>query len=206
MSVKEDILGYSPLQESTLRSKNTPVVLIPGFLSGDYMLTGLGASVRKEGFNPIYSGIFLNLGFTSFQVTWLTQILFNATRDGQKAVLAGHSWGGVLARYLGGEHPNRVSGIITLGTPHIGDPRQAANDWVRPLANVWLYDDLGIVRRRKDISANIRRDSIYTPQDEVIDYRTCLDPEFNHHLVTGSHIGLPNNRQVQTKIKEILIT
>lgn len=187
-------------------AENPPVIMIPGFLSGDHMMTSLGASLRRHKFNPVYSGIFLNLGFTSFQIALLTQVLFGVTRYGRKAILAGHSWGGILARYLGGEYPNRVSGIITMGTPHIGDPRQAANDYVRPFASFWLCDDLEIVKRRKIIPDNISLDSIYTEQDEVIDYRTCLDPKYKHHQVTGSHIGLPNNRQVQTKIKEILIT
>lgn len=185
-------------------AENPPVIMIPGFLSGDYMMTRLGASLRRERLNPVYSGIFLNLGFTSFQIAWLKQTLFRVTRNGQKAVLAGHSWGGVLARYLAGEYPEKVLSIITMGTPHLGDPRQAAYDWIRPLANIWLCDDLGIVRRRKTLPESIGRDSIYTEEDVVIDFRSCLDPSFTQHKVTGSHIGLPNNRQVQEIVKEIL--
>ena len=37
-------------------------------------------------------------------------------------VLVGHSQGGLVSRYVGRYHPELVSGVVTVGTPHLGAP------------------------------------------------------------------------------------
>lgn len=43
-----------------------------------------------------------------------------STKTGDRPLLIGHSQGGLVARRLGQLAPERVSGVITIGTPHLG--------------------------------------------------------------------------------------
>lgn len=205
MSVKEDMFGYSPPEVSVLRPKST-VGMVPGMGCGDFMMIGLGTNLEDEGLEVFYSGISLNWLWTSFQVGRLAQSLLKAAERGRKVDLVGHSLGGIYSMYMAEKYPNLIRKVITLGTPLLGHPRQAASPIVRAFGDLYLYDDLGVFNRSSQLPEGVEFHSIYTKGDEVIDHRTCLDPRINLHLVTGSHLGLPNNRQVQTKIKEILIT
>jgi pimeloyl-ACP methyl ester carboxylesterase len=47
--------------------------------------------------------------------TVLRQIKDNGVKG--KLVLIGHSWGGLLAREIDGEHPNLVKAVVTIATP-----------------------------------------------------------------------------------------
>jgi surfactin synthase thioesterase subunit len=46
--------------------------------------------------------------------------------------------------------------------------------------------------------------SIYTRSDEVIDWRTCIDPRAENHQVPGGHLSLHINRHVYRLLAEIL--
>lgn len=203
MSIKEDMLGYSPTTVSVLRPKN-PVGIVPGFFCGDPVMANLAQSLKREGFRTFNSGIYLNCGFTSFQMALLSQRFQDAAKNGEKVDLIGHSLGGIYSLYLAEKYPEKIRTVITIGTPLIGDPRQAAIPFVKALGNLYLYDDLGVFRKKKLID-QIKLHSIYTTGDDVIDYRTCLDDRFNLHPVTGSHLNLPNNKQVQKIITSILL-
>ena len=47
--------------------------------------------------------------------------------------------------------------------------------------------------------------SIYTRSDEVIDWRTCIDPRAQNHEVPGGHLSLHINRHVYHLLAEILV-
>jgi hypothetical protein len=47
--------------------------------------------------------------------------------------------------------------------------------------------------------------SIYTRSDEVIDWRTCIDPRAENHEVPGGHLSLHINRHVYRLLAEILV-
>jgi hypothetical protein len=46
--------------------------------------------------------------------------------------------------------------------------------------------------------------SIYTRDDEVLDWRTCLDQGGHNYEVAGRHIGLIVNREVYSLIATVL--
>lgn len=191
------------VKEAVFNSTDNLVGITPGFFCGDVMMSGLKESLSEQGFKVFTSGITLNLGLTSFQVSILTQRFLEATKDNKKATLIGHSLGGIYSLFLAENYPNRVKKVITLGTPLTADPRKAAYLPARVLASFYLIDDMGVFNRRP-ISKEIELHSIYTPIDEVVDYRTCLDHKFTPHEVTGSHINLPNNKDAQNELVKIL--
>ncbi len=54
-----------------------------------------------------------------------------ATRGlGQRFCIISHSMGGLVARHYIAQHPGNVVGLVTLGTPHHGDPLADSFGWI----------------------------------------------------------------------------
>jgi hypothetical protein len=48
--------------------------------------------------------------------------------------------------------------------------------------------------------------SIFSKEDEVVDWRACLDPWGEGHEVSGRHMGLVVNREVYRILAQVLAT
>jgi len=139
-----------------------------------------------------------------------------------RAVIIGHSRGGVLGRALAARRPDLFAGLITMGTPHL-DPFA-----VHPLLllNVGIVGTLGTLgipgmfaarcwrggaccRAAVDdaaqpLPAHIRFVSIYSQTDGIVDWRACLDPAAMHVPVDASHLGMGGHRRVYRAIAKEL--
>ena len=96
-----------------------PVMLTPGFMAHDMTTYSLRTSLRPEGYVPYDSNTGINLGVSenilARQQEQLDRI-FEA-HDGQPVALIGHSLGGVQSTLLAYRNPEKVSSVITLGSP-----------------------------------------------------------------------------------------
>src|SRR6266511_3059206 len=81
-----------------------PVLLIPGFLAGDWTLKIMAGWLSRIGYRPYLSGIACNV------------------RDP-------HRTGGILARFLGAHFPQLIRHVVALGSP-IRNLPQAAHPFV----------------------------------------------------------------------------
>ena len=108
-----------------------PALVIPGFIANDRTTMELRRALAEAGWrvHPWNNG--WNLGATADTVERLKQRLDEISPD-QPVLVVGWSLGGVFAREIARAHPDRVSAVITLGSPFSGDPH---------LNNVWrLYE------------------------------------------------------------------
>jgi pimeloyl-ACP methyl ester carboxylesterase len=108
-----------------------PALVIPGFIATDRTTMELRRALAEAGFrvHPWRQG--LNRGATADIVERLKHSL-DLVGDERPVLLVGWSLGGVFARELARAVPERVRGVVTLGSPFSGDPR---------LNNVWkLYE------------------------------------------------------------------
>ncbi len=97
------------------RSHGRGVLLIPGFLSGDYSLNPLGARLAALGYRIFFSGIWYNVDCPVHTLPRLEKVLRKANyKTHAKVVLIGHSLGGIYAREL------------ACRFPHLAPPRTAA--------------------------------------------------------------------------------
>jgi triacylglycerol lipase len=140
---------------------------------------------------------------------------------GRRCVLIAHSRGGQFARAVAVRHAEVVRGLVTLGSPVnrlMG---------VRPVlrAEVVLLGALGTLgvpgligagclaggccrRFRADLRAPFPATvpflSVYSRQDGLVDWRSCLDPSARHRAVTASHSGLLCSPEVlQVLVQEL---
>ncbi len=203
------------------RGDGTPVLLIPGFFAGDWTLATIARWLARIGYRPYLSGIDWNVGCPNEKSERLGWRLAHLTDEcGAPAVLVGHSLGGVLARALAGTWPERVRQVVTLGSP-------ARMDWsvVRPryrpalraFQTMWhalnnLPSQCGTEHcacRFGDAVATglpraVKVSSIYTREDEVVDWRACVCADAENHEVSGAHASLIVNREVYRVLAGLL--
>jgi pimeloyl-ACP methyl ester carboxylesterase len=185
-----------------------PVLLIPGFLAGDDSLGLMTAWLRRNGYRTKRAGIRSNVDCSTATVERLAQRLEElAERHGAPVAVIGQSRGGTLARVLAVRRPDLVSGIVTLGSPHL-DPL-AVHPLVR--AQVYAVGLLGSVgipgllkfscrggKCCKEFMADLEAPfpaevgfvSIYSRRDGIVRWGACLDPDAERVEVVSSHCGM----------------
>ena len=104
------------------KGDDSAVIVIPGFLGNDTYLSHLNKWLERIGYRSYLSGIGLNAECPNLLIRYkLAQTMEQAIRETKRKVhLIGHSLGGVIARSLAGQHPDRIASVITLGAPFRG--------------------------------------------------------------------------------------
>jgi len=133
--------------------------------------------------------------------------------------MVGHSLGGMLARSLGSYFhaiifPEVVRSVVALGSPIHNSP-QAPHPFIRLafLALQSLGNAVGeappdllsfIEKASAPVPTGVGFTAIFSKEDEIVDWRTCMDPQGNNYQVSGRHLGLVVNREVYRLLAEIL--
>lgn len=116
---------------------HAPIIVIGGYMSWPVSYRGLAGILADLSGSEVYIVPISPLDWALGRIRGYGQMAFEVAStvdkallesDSEKAVLVGHSTGGILARiYVGGDPPyggrrysghRRVSHLITLGTPH----------------------------------------------------------------------------------------
>lgn len=106
-----------------------PVVVYPGYLTGDISSLRLRRSLKAAGYAAYGWGLGQNCGARADLLDRLGHFLEQiAKHHGRKAVLIGWSLGGIYAREVAKRHPDLVDLVVTLGSPFSGSLR-ANNAW-----------------------------------------------------------------------------
>jgi pimeloyl-ACP methyl ester carboxylesterase len=195
-----------------------PVLLIPGFMAGDTSLTALGGWLQRRGHTVRGSGMLFNVGCAGRELARLEERLEEF--DGPVIVI-GQSRGGTLARALAAGHPDKVAGLVTLGSPVL-DPLAVSPSVMRTVHSVARLGDLGmpgvfssdcmdgaccadfngLIRAPLDPGAPAL--AVYSRSDGIVDWRACLDPYADCVEVDGSHCGMAVNAAVYGELEAVL--
>jgi pimeloyl-ACP methyl ester carboxylesterase len=104
-----------------------PTLVIPGFIANDRTTMELRRALAAAGFRVHPWDMGWNLGVRADTVEMLAERI-DAIAPDQPLLVVGWSLGGVFARALALDYPDRVKAVVTLGSPFSGDPR-ANNVW-----------------------------------------------------------------------------
>ncbi len=104
-----------------------PALVIPGFIANDRTTMELRRALAADGWRVHPWEMGWNLGASADTVKRL-RARIDAISPDQPLLVVGWSLGGVFARALALDHPERVKAVVTLGSPFSGDPR-ANNVW-----------------------------------------------------------------------------
>ena len=190
-----------------------PVLLIPGFLAGDWTLRTQHEWLRRVGYRPRLAGVVLNVTYSEVMLRPLIDALTQLHRmTAARVALIGHSRGGVLAKVLSHRKPDLVEQVITLGSP-LSDPYDVhpltmAGVHAARLYNAMRYRHAATVEMRflRDLRAapRVPTTSIYSRTDGVVNWKACLRPDVNSIEVHGSHAGLAFNPEVYRILAHML--
>ena len=195
------------------RGDGAPVVLVPGFLGSDLSLAELHLWLRRMGYRSHLSGIGTNADCPDTLLERLIETVDRVYREsGQRVTLIGHSLGGLLARAAAGLDPQKVSQVITIGTP---SHRLATHPVVQRLVRKVLRRgyrraQAGCLRSfhrglRACLPQSVPVAAICSQDDPVVDRRDCLDWNGGRNIeVSGTHVGLPVNPMVYRELARLL--
>jgi len=182
-----------------------PVLLIPGFLAGDWTLRIMDAWLKRIGYRTFLSGILFNVQHSERLISDLRRKVSEIEKEtGSRISLVGHSRGGLLAKVLSQRRPQNVEQVITLGSP-LADWTDLAAVTHHAVGVVTTANELVYGRRLNaegrftydlKLSPVVPTTSIYTKTDDVVNFRSCLRPDIPALPVWGSHNGLVVNPEV----------
>jgi triacylglycerol lipase len=205
-----------------VHGRGQPVLLVPGFLSGDPSVLMLRRWLRRCGFHTRQAGILLNVDSADRALKRLeTRAESLAQIYGQPIHVVAHSRGGLFARALAHRRPELLGKVITLGSPlgaeldcavsvkvTVGFTR-AAQGLIRPSS---LRKGCFTASCSCDYAAHLTKPcgldveltSIYPVEDGIVRPAACMVPDAHCIAVRGSHLGLVVNAEVYEHLGRIL--
>jgi triacylglycerol lipase len=167
-----------------------PVLLIPGFLGGDWTMVVMAGWLNRIGYRAYLSGIEWNVDCpnrTGERLRWRLDSILKET--GKSIVVVGHSLGGMLARFLGANFPEKIRHVVALGSPidgslHVHPLVLSAFRLLQPFR--WVRGqsspDCGSLRCAcrftqtvlSPLPEGVAFTAVFSKRDEVVDWRACL--------------------------------
>jgi triacylglycerol esterase/lipase EstA (alpha/beta hydrolase family) len=190
------------MREPVPASARTPVLLLHGVLCNAGALYGLRGYLVARSIGPVYALSYgpplASIEVFADQVAAKVDAILRATGASRVAIV-GHSMGGLVARaYLRRYGPQKVSSVMTLGTPHHG----SVHAWLFPgipLAqlrpgNAWLAE----LNRGEGAPSGVRLVSLWSWHDSMVAPQTSarLAGAENVELSGIGHNALLGDRRV----------
>jgi triacylglycerol lipase len=199
-----------------------PVLLVPGFLSGDFALEPMAEALRARGHWTSKSGIAPNIGCTRELADAVERRLEQAAeRTGRRVAIVGWSRGGTLGKVVSVRRPDLVAALVTLGTPNT-DPLAVNATLAVQLQVITRLAALGVPgllgedclagECAREIRATLEADlpddipytSVFSLDDGVVDWRACLDPGARPIEVQATHMSMGADPEVIALVGELL--
>jgi triacylglycerol lipase len=175
------------------RGRGEAVVLVPGLFAADASMIELSGWLARVGYRPYASGIGVNAVRTEIATAAVVATIDRAHAEtGAPVRLIGHSLGGVIARAAALRRPDRVSHVVTLGSPVNG---LSAHPAVLAAASIIHGDDIDacLATVQQPLPTTIDETNIYSKTDGIVDWRTCHRADATAIEVAGTHTGLIAN-------------
>jgi pimeloyl-ACP methyl ester carboxylesterase len=179
------------------------VMTLPGFLAGDTSTRVLRRYLKLWGYRPHPWRLGRNFGLNrrnNLEDQLEQRLIALHRRHQAKVSLIGWSLGGVFARELARKHPDKVRGVITLGSP-LGNPR-ATNVWrLYEFVSNTRIEDADIAERIASMRTPIPvpATAIFSKTDSIVAWQIAQEPRSEQTesiKVLGSHLGLGFNPMV----------
>ncbi|TAL31158.1 MAG: alpha/beta hydrolase [Alphaproteobacteria bacterium] len=197
-------MSWASLKDKLPEGDGHPVLIFPGFLTGDSFTAPLRKCVEEKGYKTYGWDNGVNFGLDEASAEHLKKRLKEVFDEngGKKVTLVGHSLGGIYARELAREFPEMVRGVVTMGTPFgmMDDPAAATSrrlsrlyDFFNPGSDKLKFED---IRERMLTPPPVPTTSLYSKEDGIVDWKGALNPsgpQSENIEVHGSHLGMACN-------------
>lgn len=191
-----------------------PVLLVPGFLAGDWTLAAMGAELRRAGYRTYRSGIHANISCTLDAAALVESRLESIVERREAPVhIVGHSLGGMIARGIAVRRPDLVASIVTMGSPLLAPAahHRLLTGGVQVLTRLSVVGVPGVMSRacvsgacaeisfaesQSPVPPGVGMTNVYSRRDGIVDWRACIDPAGEAVEVRASHIGMAVDPEV----------
>ena len=165
------------------------MLVLPGYLAGDGSTYVMRRFLRSLGYAAHGWGLGRNHGNVA---RLMPGVLARLESLGEPACVVGWSLGGVIARELARQAPERVRRVVTLGTPVVGGARYTAfgATYARRGADLEAIAAKADAREAVPIPAPVV--ALFSKADRVVAWQATQDPSarVRHVEVPGSHAEL----------------
>jgi triacylglycerol lipase len=216
------------LVSPVLRGRGVPrgdgraVLLLPGFLAGDYTLAIMASWLRRIGYRPSGANFVANVSCSDEALRRAERRAESVMAEHERRIaIVGHSRGVHLGKALATRRPDLVSHVVGLGgglssQTAISAPTGAAvavvRAWHRRRRNGGgrpdCLTDACACEFTRAYSApfpdSVRLTSVYSEADGVVRWRSCVAPYAENVRVDGTHVGLAFNPQAYRAIAAAL--
>jgi hypothetical protein len=177
-----------------------PVLVLPGFLSGESSTRFLRGALQRLGYAAYDWELGRNYGLRrDMELTFEETLERLAAEHGRRVSIVGWSAGGILAREIGRRVPERTRMVITLGAPFRGN-HKATHAW-RLYAMVNRGPELEeamseVNRRAREEPLGVPTTCLYSRVDGIVAWECCTSlpaPMTENVEVTSSHVGYGHN-------------
>ena len=200
------------------RGDGRAVLLLPGFLAGDYTLAIMASWLRRIGYQPGGAKFLANVSCSDRALRQVERRAEGlAAETGRRIAIVGHSRGVHLGKALAAQRPELVSHMVGLGGGldsqlAISAPTGAAVALVR----AWhrrrdedgtrggcLTESCSCAFSRAysaPFPESVRLTSVYSQADGVVRWQACIAPYADNVRVSGTHVGLAFNAEAYSVI------
>lgn len=196
---RAQMTGLLPLLRRLAKGDGHPVLVFPGFTTGDRSTVPLRRLLRDLDYRTYGWGLGVNVGPTQRILDGISERLDRAyDRSGERVSIIGWSLGGIYARELARARPDLVRQVITLGSPI----QMIEND-TSSASRIWdsfsKYHAKGFRSPEREADRpllTVPATSIYSRTDGVVNWKACLirkSDRTENIRVFGSHCGLGFN-------------
>ncbi|MDJ0922376.1 MAG: alpha/beta hydrolase [Henriciella sp.] len=188
-----------------------PVLVLPGFMASDFSTRPMRRLLDDLGYQTFGWGLGRNVRFNKKRESEMSDLIEGIfKRSAEKISIVGWSLGGVFARELAKQHPNKVRFVISLGSPISNDRRHSA-----PSALFERINGKETAPEAEGRYANLDKappvptTSILTKTDGIVSWRGSVQSEQHGALtenivVPASHVGLGVNPLAMVAIADRL--
>jgi len=192
---------FTDYSELKLGNNNTPTLVIPGFGMSNASTFVLRKILMDKGHNVIPWTINRNLGFNPENIDeTFIQVVKLSESYGTKINIIGQSLGGCYARMIGNKIPDRVTSVITLGSPINGVDLVSTNSISRYNKMTGIIDAavLHHTEYLHEFKPNppVFTTSIFSKNDEVVAWPLSIidETEMSENVeVNSSHLSMGFN-------------
>jgi pimeloyl-ACP methyl ester carboxylesterase len=191
------------------RGNGQPVLLLPGYGSGDVSTALLKGYLRLLGYRARGWGLGRNKGDAVDLLPRILKRVASLARrsDDQRVHLIGWSYGGYLARELARERGDLIGHVVTLGTPVVGGPKYTV--FAKRFQSRGFDVDAiaAAIESRNKISMCTPVIAIYSRRDGIVAWKACIDnngTNVEHIEVRTTHFGFGFSAEVYKIIAQRL--
>lgn len=196
------------LLRSAPRGDGHPVMLLPGFLGGDGYNRAMRRFIARLGYSAHGWGQGRNLGPRDGVLEALEARVLELYEHYQEPLsLVGHSLGGIFAREIAREYPDKVRQVISLGSP-FGEGRMTGSIPARLFSSLNPPEELPIDEAILADAPPVPVTSIFSKEDGIVNWQTTYQRDGHEQSqniqVRGSHCGMTMNPAIWYIVARVL--